>query len=342
MRPRRVGAAVRRLVVWVFLLSLLSPTGTSPAAEKVKFGLSWIPYGLFVGFFGALGEGFYKAEGIDVEWLRGFGMADATKKVAAGSLDFASADIANAALGRARGLAVKSVALLIGNPPYAVAALKEAGIRKPRDLEGRSIITSPKDILDQTFPIFARTNGIKSWKWVYVNPPAKNPSLLAGKGDAMTFFVVGYPILKRMAAQVGKEVVLLKWSDFGFEALSDAVLATEGTLRAKPDLVRRFVRATLLGYAWSLENPRKATDHFLRFKPEAIRDVELEQWLITGDLIMTPFVKAQGLGRHDPAMVTKTRDLIFGINGIQKAVPAGDIYTEQFLPKEKIVPRFRR
>ena len=67
---------------WVFI-----PT-SSGAADKVVLGLDWQALGRHAGFFVAKAKGFYTREGLDIEIQRGYGAADAVKRLAAGESTF--------------------------------------------------------------------------------------------------------------------------------------------------------------------------------------------------------------------------------------------------------------
>ena len=80
-KMRRIG---RMMMGFILVGIFLAGVPATVTAEKVKYNLGWIPYGLHVGFFGSLGEGYYKKYNIDVEWQRGFGAPDTAKRVAVG------------------------------------------------------------------------------------------------------------------------------------------------------------------------------------------------------------------------------------------------------------------
>ncbi|MBI2881983.1 MAG: ABC transporter substrate-binding protein [Candidatus Tectomicrobia bacterium] len=318
------------------LLAGVPPAGS---AEKLTFSIGWVPYGLHGGFFGALGEGFYRKAGLDVQWQRGYGAPDTAKRIAVGQFPLGISDVSNVALGRARKLEIKSVAQLLTFSPHAILTFRDSGIRHPKDLTGRIVSTAPGAIVDQTFPVFAEMLGIKVGKWIYVEPRSMNATLLSGKADALLAFGIYHPILNQMAQKTGKEVQAIWWSDYGFEMLGESVVTTDKLIRDNPDLVRRFVRATLEGYAWSIEHPAEAARHLVNAVPTAKANIEEQQWKVTIGRILAPGILEKGLGHHDFKRVAVTRDLVFKVNGIRENIPVEEIATNALLPPGPILPK---
>lgn len=63
---------------------------TASAAKKVTCSLGWVMYGRGLGWLVARDKGYYKAEGLDVNSVRGFGGADTAEKLGAGACDAAT------------------------------------------------------------------------------------------------------------------------------------------------------------------------------------------------------------------------------------------------------------
>src|ERR1700733_2058791 len=116
---------------------LSAPTGNALAQDKVLFSLQWIPNGNHFGVFAAKEEGFYKEAGLDVDIQRGFGSGDTAKRVATGNADVGIADAGSVILGRSNGLKVKFVASFYEKSPDVIFFIKNNGIEKPKDLEGK-------------------------------------------------------------------------------------------------------------------------------------------------------------------------------------------------------------
>lgn len=311
-----------------FWLASVSFVGS---AEKVTFMLDWVPYGVHAGFYSALSRGYYAQAGLDVTIQRGVG--GASTAVGSEKIHFGLDSPANILLGRGRGLKVKMVSMFRDKGLMTVFALKSSGIRSPKDLEGKSIGVTVGDFLHGTFKVFAELTGIRTWNWVPLAPPSKNPSLLAKKVDAIaTFTTVGIP-LRLEASKMGDGIVEFLWSEYGVKMPTDGIVAHEKTIEDRPDLARKFVLASLRGNAWGIDHPKGAVGEFLKYFPEKKRGMEEAFWAISVKHQWTESVKPHGLGYIDPEKMRYTRDvMVKAYEKVDKAISAEGLYTTKLLP----------
>lgn len=313
--------------------------GGAEALDSVKFALSWVPTGRDAGFYAALDRGEYREEGLDVTILKGNGSGDTVKRVAVGSEEFGFADATNVVLGRAQGLKVRLVGMIHDKSLFGVYSLKSAGIRKPKDLEGKRVGSPAKSATRTVFPAFAGLNGVDLGKveWVDMTNAAMVPSLLAGRVDAILIFANEFPSLRQAAAKQGKEATGLLFSDYGVDVYSNGLIAADATIQSRPDLVRRFVRATMKGVAWAAEHPEQAATIFVKHNPASDEALALEYWKIAVEHLATPATRKSGLGVMAREKMEATRDLIARFEKLPAPVATEELYTNDFLPK--IMPR---
>jgi len=329
-----------RVLMWslvpVLLLAAAAPAAPASPPEKVKLSLNFLPYGLHIGFFAARDLGWYREAGMDVEILKGEGSADAVRRMGTGVVDFAFADLGSLIVGRSRGLKVKALGVVGERDPSVMISLKGAGIRTPKDLEGKSIGALTASALRDTWPPLAQANNVDTKKVTWVDMPSSAyvASLMSKKVHAIATYVFtlgGYEI---QAKKIGEEVSVLYYADFGVDTYGPGFLTSDQTVRDKPDLVRRFVQTSIRGYAWAFENPEEAIQVFLKAHPETSAERVRTEIRITTDLMLTPFAAKEGAGHYDEKKVTQTRDLTLKARNIDPTtIPVKDIYTNEFLPK---------
>lgn len=320
----------------LLLLSLALVLPAPALAENIKVGLNFIPYGLHIGFYVAQERGLYREAGITPEILKGSGSADAVQKMGSGAVDFAFADMSSQIVGRTRGLRLKAVGIVLDRDPSVMISLKSTGIRTPKDLEGKSIGALTGSALRDTWPPLAAANTVDASKVTWVDMPgsAYVASLMSKKVHAIATYVTTLPSYEIQAKRLGEEVAVLSYADFGVDTYGAGIITAEETIRAKPDLVRRFVHATLKGYAWSFEHPEEAAQIFVKVHPEASAERVRREIGIVADLMLTAQAAQHGIGHYDEAKVTLTRDLGLKARNIDPAtMPVKDIYTNEFLPR---------
>ena len=156
--------------------------------------------GLHVPFYYGKEKGFYKEEGIDLTINEGRGSANTVQVVAAGSDTFGLADSSSVIATAAKGAEIKSVMSLLNSTGFSVVSLASAGIKTPKDLEGKKFAVSPGDPLGQLFRAIAAHNKLDMSKitFVQVDPAAKVVAVLEKRVDALLggaddqFFLIKY------------------------------------------------------------------------------------------------------------------------------------------------------
>jgi NitT/TauT family transport system substrate-binding protein len=313
-------------------------TARADAADKVTFALQWIPNGNHFGVFAAKEEGFYSDAGLDVDIERGFGSGDTAKRVATGNADIGIADAGSVILGRSNGEKVKFVATFYEKSPDAIFFLKNTGIEKPKDLEGKTIGGAAGEAGEKLIPLFAAKAGFDSSKLTVVDmaPSAKYGSLVAKTVDSLIGFVNEAPPVVAAAKKTGYEVGRFVFADYGIDYYSLGIIASDKTIAERPDVLKRFVAATMKGYVWALKNPDKAADDFAKNFPETSRALVVEQWDVALPLIFTDNVRKNGLGAIDGTKMADTFKLISQVQKVDSALSAKDVYVTDFIPDVKV------
>ena len=185
----------RRLSIACLLVvcGLVASQALAQAPTKIKFILNWKYYGPQAWFFLAQDKGYFKAEGLDVEFDQGDGSPGAPTKVASGAYDAGFGDLPTVIqLAAQRPVeAPIGVYMMYSNPPYVIAVKKSSGIVKPKDLEGKTIGGPANDGALRLWPAFAKTAGIDPSKVKIENMTAnlREQMLQRGQIDAAFGFL---------------------------------------------------------------------------------------------------------------------------------------------------------
>ena len=313
MRSRRYVCSLLALVAVALGLTLAGGAGARPDApllDTVNYATSFGQFGRDAYVYAAIEKGYFAREDIEVKVSTGTGSVDVMKLIAAGRLDFGPADIGALVPTKANeALPVRTVSVVHQNTMSAILTLGESGITRPGQLAGKTLADSPASTVRILFPLYARKAGIDpaSVRWRDAAPPAL-PGLLASKQvDGVGQFVVGRPLF---AATAGKPVEALRYSDHLKGLLGIGIMASEDTIRTKPELVRRFVRALNRGLVYSIANPRATAAILKKYQPltnEAVAAQELE---IMKFFVATRGTRSLGVGYIDTQKMKSTMSVI--------------------------------
>ena len=322
-----MNIVVRLLAGLLFCIAATS----AAAQDAVSLRLNWYLGGLHVPFYYGKEMGFFKQEGIDLTINEGRGSANTVQVVAAGSDTFGMADSSSLISTAAKGADVKSVMSLLNSTGFSVVSLASAGIRKPKDLEGKSLAVSPGDPLGQLFRALAAHNKLdmNTIKFVQVDPAAKVVAVLEKKVDALLggaddqYFLIKYK---------GVEPHALRYADHGANIVGMTIMTTGNLIKTKPELVRRFVRASVRSWDEAKKNPQAAVDAAMKVKPDLNRQSTLDQMMVDFELLDSAHSKGKvGVGAQ--ADWDQTISLLRQYRDLDTKEPWTTFHTNEFLPK---------
>jgi len=323
-----------RLMVLVLVFAVLlagAPLGAqTPAPEKVSLRLNWYLGGLHAPFYYGKERGVYAAEGIDLTINEGRGSANTVQVVAAGSDTFGLADSSSIVLTASKGADVKSVMSLLNSTGFSVISLASTGIRSPKDLEGKRLALSPGDPMWQLFQAIASVNKLDTSKisMVQVDPAAKVVAVLEKRADAL---LGGADDQYFLIKQRGLEPAALRFADHGANIVGMAILTRGELIKSKPDLVRRFVRATAKSWEEAKKHPGEAVDAALKVKPDLNRQSTLDQLGVDIELIDSKNTRGR-IGWGAQADWDQTITLLKQHRGLQTDQPWTSFHTNEFVP----------
>ena len=326
--PCCAGAAwITRFTIWAPLSAL---AGNADAADKVVFVTDYGLYGRHAYYFVAMEKGYYARENLEIEIVRSQGSANTIKQVANATAQVGFADAFAVVLGRANDdIPVKLVAMIYPKPPHAVYVLKESGIAKPKDFAGKTLADTAFSSVPKLFATYARAAGFDagSVKWIAANSDALPGMLTAKRVDGIGQFTVGEPLLAATAAP--KEVLGLPYSDAGLDYYSNGIVASDTMIENNPDLVRRFVKATLDGLKSAIADPNEAGEIMHKYHREIDVDIAIGETRKVKELALQPNAV---LGTIEPGRVQKTIDVVGAIYALKKMLSPPDVYAPGFLP----------
>ncbi len=319
------------VLVLTGVLTLTGVVAAQPRDEPVTFVLNWTPVADHAPYFLARELGWYRQHGLNVTIEFGRGSADSARRVDVGQADLGVSDTGTVIVAIGRGARLKVVAMLFDRSPYTIWTRKDTGITKPKDLEGKTVGAPPGDAQRVLFPALAKANAIDVTKVSFVNiePAAKYGALAARRVDAVFDFSTGAPFVWRA---VGREnAVAIPWADYGVDIYSLAIVANEGFLGKKPDVVRRFLDASLKAWQATIRQPREAILVMKKHVPEIDEESYIVNLGLAMELFRTPRFAQRGIGWIDAQKMQKSVELVTAYIEVPRKVDYRTIFTNEFL-----------
>ncbi len=319
-------------------LTVMGAAGISARAAQaatltpVTFQLNWYPGGYHAGFYVALQQGYYKAEGLSVNIVPGNGSTTAAQLVATGQVAMGYADADPAMELIAKGAKMRAVATIYQSNPDAVEALSGSGITSVADLKGKTVGLPPGS-QDAMMPLLLGANGLTMSQvhLVHVATDALIPFLLEHKVDAILGSVDFYNVTM---SERGVKYVSLPFATNGVPTVSDSIIVTDRFLQAHPSIVRRFVAASLRGWNYAFHHPAVAVADIEKSAPgqaQSSRSVYL-QLQATASLVCTDGAKF--VGKATPQAWANSQKLLSSVGLLPKGVNPVKYYTYQYLPAQ--------
>lgn len=334
-RLRTLRAAITGMIAGAAVFLCAAP---SQAQTPVRFSLDWRWEGPAAFFAVALDKGYFKAEGLDVTIDTAAGSREPIARIAAGTHDAGFGDVNSLVRFRDENsdVGIKAVMMIYDRPPFAIIGRKSRGIStEVSSLQGKVFGAPAGDAAFAQWPIFKSVNKIddSTMKFENVGFPVREPMLAQGEVDAVFGFSMSSYINLKSRGVPTEDIVVLLMSDYGVDLYGNAIIVSEAFAKEKPEAVKGLLRAITKGLQDTVRDPSAAVDSVLKRNDAAKKEVELERLkLVLDQNVLTPWVKANGLGGIDAERFARSLDQI-GLTFKYKSKPTvEDIFTDVFLP----------
>jgi NitT/TauT family transport system substrate-binding protein len=326
-----MAGMIARRIASLLLAAILIDAIAIPAlaADKVSLRLDYVIGALHAPIFLARDKGFFAREGIEVEIMPGQGSTVTLKLVGNGSTEFGYAAADQVLLAYAKGLPVMTTAVILQKNPVAMIFPTASGIRSLTDLYGKTIGVPMLSVGEKQWRAVERINNIDDAKIKQV-PVDRNIAALieAGKIDASVafFFVDG---LQPVAH--GMPMSWILFADVGLPIYSTSLLVNGDLVGKNPDLVRRFTRAFVAGWVYSIDHQEEALGNFLKNYPTSDVKYATMQLPEVLKLTATPDTVSNGIGHSTLESWEAMQKALLEMGIVENAVDLRRVFTNEFL-----------
>jgi NitT/TauT family transport system substrate-binding protein len=242
-------------------LTVVAVTAELAAAQtldKATFATNWVAEAEHGGFYQAVADGTYKKYRLDVTIIPGGPNVNNRILLPVGKLDFfMSANSLQAFDAAEQNIPTVSVAAIFQKDPQVLLAHPD--VASFDDLKTRTLFVS-KEGMASYFQWLKADFGFKDSQ---VKPYTFNPQpFLVDKRSAMQGYVTSEPYAVEKRGGFKPKIFLL--ADKGFDSYSTLIETRRDLIENKPDLVQRFVDASIIGWYNYLYGDNKAANALIR------------------------------------------------------------------------------
>ena len=258
------------LAGWTALVVAPMTPASAQALDKVSFGTNWVAEAEHGGFYQALADGTYKKYGLDVTIVPGGPNANNRILLPVGKIDFyMSANTLQAFDAVEQNVPTIEVASLFQKDPQVLIAHPDQNIKKLIDLKRLTLFISKEGVATY----FQWLKADFGFKEEQVKPYTFNPQpFLADKKSAMQGYVTSEPFAIEKQGNFKPKIFLL--ANEGFSSYSTLIETRRELVEKKPELVQRFVDASIIGWYNYIYGDNKAANAIIkRENPEMSDDL---------------------------------------------------------------------
>lgn len=303
------------------------PSSSEP--EDVTVILDYVANTNHTGMYVALEEGYYEEEGLNVNIVEPTeGATAALVAVGKGDFGISYQEDVTIALTSADPLPIKAVAAIIQHNTSGFVTAADKNITSPKDFEGKTYAGwgGPGEsavleaVMTQAGADFSKLNVVVS--------DGSGFAALKDKVDIMWFFE-GWDNITCKLNNFPINYMPVRELDERLDYYTPVIIANNDTLSERPGMVRKFLKATEKGYRYAIAHPAESARILHKYAP----DYSLEMLTMSQEFLADKYMEDTDVwGIMKDETWDNYTDFMVEYGVIDKAVPASDCYTNEFLP----------
>ena len=277
-------------------------------------------------------QGFFKARGIDFEFVPGTGGGSAIRNMMTGKADIAFTDPASFYLALDQGEKLIAIYNIYPQNVFNVVAPKSTGITRPSDLKGKKIgVYSLSSGTRQNLQVLLHQVGLTEKDvTIQVTGLLNFAPVMQGQVDATAATDTGLYVGRLKGL---KDVNVIEVKDY-LNLPSDMFVVTEEMYRTKKPLLRRFLEAYRDSAAWMIAKPDEASKIAVKRAINGRNEkINLDIIRIRNISSVSKTTDAKGLGHFDPDLLKKGVDTFLGLGLIKKKIDIDAVVKSDLIPK---------
>ena len=226
------------------------------AADKVTFATNWKAEAEHGGFYQAVADGTYAKYGLEVTIRAGGPQSNERALLPAGKVEFIMGGNMNPAFNAVQeGIPTRVVAAVMQKDPQVFLTHPGVGLDTWDSLKNATMLVARGGVAS-FYQWMIAEHGFKESQ---IKPYTFNPApFLADKKSAQQGYVTSEPYAVEKQGGFKPNIFLL--ADYGYDTYATTIETTVEMIEKKPDLVQRFVDASIIGWYNYLYGDNKAAN----------------------------------------------------------------------------------
>lgn len=308
---------------------------TAVPLDEVTLRLNWSYYGIHAAFFYGKELGIYKDHGIALEIKQGNGSSNAMKLVANKDSDFGYGSNGALISNMTGDAPIIGVASIDAMGTDAVLCRPDSGITEFADLKGKEIMTTAGAGVNDYFPVALAFEGMteEDVTMVFVAESALVSSYLENLAPCILAGIDDKPA--QIEAEGGDPPVIFEYSNHGVAQPGYVIAAHQDMVADNPDLVQRFVDATLESVAACDEDRDACAMALVDYNSQLAESFETvrKQLDVSLDILYSPNNTDMVLGLNVPEDWANVLELKKQYQELETDMTSEDFYTNDFVLK---------
>ena len=294
--------------------------------EKVTIRFKWLNNAQFIGFYTAAEKGYYKKEGLEVEFVESDFVEESTDVVLDGRAEFGVDDSGRILSKISEGDPLKAISVIFQISPLGFISLKDSGITKPQDFIDKNIGLTPD--APTIFKALMNRLSIKN-NMNIIDAGFDFHPLLEGAYDVFAMYITDevYKINKE-----GYEVNAIMPYDYDVIFYADTIFTINELIENNPELVERFLRASLKGWKYAIEHKDYAMKILPKYESGRYKDRGYEEYIYDHQLPLVHTGDSE-IGDMSEDKWKEMYDVLLQYGEIENSFNIKDAYTMEFLNK---------
>ncbi len=256
---------MKRLMVSMLAGGMSLAAVQAIAADAVTLQLKWVTQAQFAGYYVAKDKGFYEEENLDVEIKPGGPDVAPEQVIAGGGADVIVDWMGGALAAREKGVPLVNIAQPFKKAGMELVCPKDGPVKTEADFKGKTLGVW---FFGNEYPFYAWMNkiglsteggpdGVTVLKQSFDVQP-----LIQKQADCISVMTYNEYWQLIDAGYKPEDLIVFNYTEMGNDLLEDGLYALETQLGdpAFEDKMVRFVRASMKGWKYAVDNPEEAAE----------------------------------------------------------------------------------